>query len=118
KKAQRPSAGSTTQRVLLFEGGLYDSARQRLIELGMTEEQVSELERQGEASSRLHLCAPISGTVIEKLAVEGEYVKEGQPIYKLADLSTLWLMLELFPKHAAAIRYGQQVTATVQSLPG
>lgn len=117
-KAQRQSAGSTAQRVLLSAGGLYDSARQRLIELGMTEDQVSELEREGEANSRLHLCAPISGTVIEKLAVAGEYVKEGQPIYKLADLSTLWLMLELFPKDAAAVHYGQQVTATVQSLPG
>lgn len=118
KKAQRQSEGSTAQRVLLSDGGLYDSARQRLIELGMTEQQVLELERQGEASSRLHLCAPISGTVIEKLAIEGEYVKEGQPIYKLADLSTLWLMLELFPKDAAAVRYGQRVAASVQSLPG
>ena len=118
KKAQRQPAGSTSQRVLLSGGGLYSSARERLIELGMTEEQVAQVEQRGEANSRLHLCAPISGTVIEKLAVEGEYVKEGQPIYKLADLSTLWLMLELFPKDAAAVRYGQRVTATVQSLPG
>ncbi len=72
----------------------------------------------GEANSRLHLCAPISGTVIEKFAVEGQYVKTGQPIYRLADLSTVWLMLELFPEDAAAIRYGQKVEAEVQSLPG
>ena len=66
----------------------------------------------------MHLCAPISGTVIEKLAVEGQYVKEGQAIYRLADLSTVWLMLELFPEDAATIRYGQKVEAEVQSLPG
>ena len=52
------------------------------------------------------------------MAAEGDYVKEGQPIYRLADLSTVWLMLELFPDDAAAIRYGQKVEATVQSLPG
>ena len=76
------------------------------------------LEQAGEAASRIHLCAPISGTVIEKLAVEGEYVRTGQPIYRLADLSTVWLMLELFPEDAATIRYGQKVQAEVHSLPG
>ena len=84
----------------------------------MTESQIAEIERTGQASSRLHLCAPISGTVIQKLAVEGQYVKEGEPIYQLADLSTVWLMLELFPEDAASIRYGQKVYAEVQSLPG
>ncbi|MBX3436993.1 MAG: efflux RND transporter periplasmic adaptor subunit, partial [Planctomycetaceae bacterium] len=65
-----------------------------------------------------HVCAPNSGTVIEKLAVEGQYVKEGDPVYRLADLSTVWLILNLFPEDAAAIRYGQKVDAEVQSLPG
>jgi Cu(I)/Ag(I) efflux system membrane fusion protein len=97
---------------------LYDSARERLIEFGMTESQIAGLEQAGKADSRMYLCAPISGTVIEKCAVEGQYVKTGQPIYRLADLSTVWLMMELFPEDAAAIRYGQQVEAEVQSLPG
>ena len=97
---------------------LYDSSRERLVEFGMTPSQIECLEEDDKASSRLHLCAPISGTVIEKLAVEGQYVKTGQPIYRLADLSTVWLMLELFPEDAASIRYGQQVEAQVQSLPG
>ncbi|MCH8840291.1 MAG: efflux RND transporter periplasmic adaptor subunit [Planctomycetes bacterium] len=93
-------------------------AKQRLIELGMTRQQIEQLEASGEANSRVHLCAPISGTVIKKYATEGQYVKEGQAIYELADLSTVWLMLELFPEDAAAIRYGQKVEAEVQSLPG
>ena len=97
---------------------LYNSAKQRLILLGMTEMQIERLEEAGEANSRLHLCAPIGGTVIEKLATEGEYVKEGDAIYKLADLSTVWLMLRLFPEDVAAIRYGLTVDAEVQSMPG
>ena len=84
----------------------------------MTEQQIKHLEETGVADSRLQLCAPISGTVIEKLAVEGQYVKEGDAIYKLADLSTVWLMLEVFPEDAATIRYGQKVEMEVQSLPG
>ena len=118
KKASEASRSSTVMRVTQSSRDLYASARQRLIELGMTEAQIAQLEKNGDANSRMHLCAPISGTVIEKLAVEGQYVKEGQAIYKLADLSTVWLMLELFPDDAAIIRFGQKVIAEVQSLPG
>ncbi|NIO39263.1 MAG: efflux RND transporter periplasmic adaptor subunit, partial [Burkholderiales bacterium] len=118
KKASEDGRSATLQRVVRSSHELYESARQRLIELGMTESQLEQLEQAGEANSRMHLCAPISGTVIEKLAVEGQYVKEGQAIYKLADLSTVWLMLELFPEDASTIRYGQKVEAEVQSLPG
>lgn len=118
RKSREESRSATLQRVIQSNRELYASARQRLIELGMTAEQADELEQAGEANSRMHLCAPISGTVIEKLAVEGQYVKEGNAIYKLADLSTVWLMLKLFPEDAATIRYGQQVEAEVQSLPG
>lgn len=97
---------------------LYESARQKLLDLGMTAEQIREVEQRGTAKSRIHLVAPISGTVIEKLAAEGSYVKEGQVIYKVADLSTVWLILRLFPEDAALIRYGQRVDAEVDSLPG
>lgn len=118
KKSLAESRSSSLANVIQSAKDLYGSARQRLIELGMTPAQVEELERTGEANSRLHLCAPISGTVIDKLAVEGQYVKEGDAIYRLADLSTVWLMLRLFPEDAATIRYGQKVTAEVNSLPG
>lgn len=118
KKAQETQSGNSNGRQTFSNASLYESSRQRLIEQGMTEDQIQQLEQDGKANSRLHLCAPISGTVIEKLATEGEYVKEGQAIYKLADLSKVWLMLELFPEDAASIRYGQKVTAEVQSLPG
>jgi Cu(I)/Ag(I) efflux system membrane fusion protein len=118
KKARDESQSATLPRVHESRRDLYESSKQRLIELGMTEPQIAEVEQAGRPSSRLQLAAPISGTVIEKYAVEGQYVKEGQPICRLADLSTVWLMLELFPEDAAAIRYGQQVEAEVQSLPG
>lgn len=118
KKARENSRSATLTRVIESNLDLYKSARERLLEFGMTVSQIDELERTGKASSRMHLCAPIHGTVIKKYATEGQYVKEGQAIYELADLSTVWLMLELFPEDAAMIRYGQKVEAFVQSLPG
>tara|TARA_E500000305_G_scaffold10835_1_gene7388 strand:- start:2843 stop:5050 length:2208 start_codon:yes stop_codon:yes gene_type:complete len=117
-KTQNASKTLGNNRSFLTDGSMYKSARQRLIESGMTNEQIQEVEESGEANSRIHLCAPAGGTVINKMAVEGEYVKEGQPIYQLADLSTIWLKMELYPKDAAVIRYAQQVDISVQSLPG
>jgi membrane fusion protein, copper/silver efflux system len=118
KQAAEDNPKASLNRTGKLDRTLYETTRQRLIELGMTAPQIQQLEQSGEANSRIHLCAPISGTVIEKFVEEGQYVKEGQAIYKLADLSTVWLMLELFPEDAAMMRYGQKVEAAVQSLPG
>ena len=118
KKAHDDQQNVTLRRVIESNAELYESARQRLLELGMTGPQIDEIEATGQANSRMYLHAPISGTVIERFAVEGEYVKEGKVIFRLAGLSTVWLMLELFPEDAANIHYGQIVNTRVQSLPG
>ena len=93
-------------------------AKRKLIELGLTEDQVTQLKNRGEAESRIRVRSPITGTVINKFAVEGDYVSTGQKIYRIADLSTVWLMLDLYPDDAARIRFGQQVEAEVSSVPG
>lgn len=97
---------------------LVTNSRQRLVELGMTEQQLAELESSDEPKSRLTVYAPIGGTVIEKLAEEGKYISAGEPIYRIANLSTVWLMLELYPQDASRIRFGQVVEAELSSMPG
>jgi Cu(I)/Ag(I) efflux system membrane fusion protein len=112
------NASGGLQAVRQAQEGLSANTRQRLREYGMTDEQLAELERTGNAQSRLTIYAPQGGTVVEKLAVEGNYVKAGDPIYRIADLSTVWLMLKLFPEDATRIQFGQRVEAVIQSLPG
>ncbi|QGJ72438.1 Efflux RND transporter periplasmic adaptor subunit [Planctomycetales bacterium 10988] len=97
---------------------LAEIARQNLLELGMTEQQIRRLREQKEPATRLPITSPQSGTVIEKHKVEGDYVNSGEPIYKVANLETVWLLLDLFPQDAATVRFGQEVEAKVQSLPG
>ena len=118
RKAVRKMTAASLASVRQPQERLAENARKRLEELGMTEEQLAELEKTEEPKSRLTIYADIGGTVIEKLAVEGKYVEAGEPIYRIADLSTVWLMLELYPEDAARIRYGQRVEAEMQSLPG
>lgn len=110
------NSSSSNARVQSSNQRLLKSSRQRLVELGMTEPQIKSLESERVAKRTLDLYAPISGTVIEKMATPGQYIKAGAPIYRLADLSRVWLVLEFFPEDAKAIQLGQTVTATTQSL--
>ena len=109
---------TTISAIAQANEALQRSARQKLIEFGLTDPQIEQLVQRGSAQSRLDIVAPMTGTVIEKLVVEGEYVQEGEPVFRLADLSKVWLVLDLFPSDAAAVRYGQSVEARIKSLPG
>ncbi len=105
-------------RFQISGGDLNKMARENLAELGMTPGQIDQLGQSGKPMSRIRIKSPQSGTVIEKSAVEGDYVKTGQKLYRVADLSSVWLMLDLFPDDASAVRFGQQVEAEIKSVPG
>lgn len=109
KKQESRQAADSNQRLL-------QSSKQRLLELGMTEQQIEELETSGEAKRRIELFAPISGTVIRKLATTGDFVRAGDPVYQLADLSKVWLVLRVYPEDARLMSEGLSVTATADSM--
>jgi multidrug efflux pump subunit AcrA (membrane-fusion protein) len=69
------------------------AAHDRLRLLGLDEEQIKRLEKQGRVEERLVISAPLSGIVIERMASTGDYVETGQPIYRIADMSHLWVQL-------------------------
>lgn len=110
--------GGRVGRFDLGESDLGAMAQENLSELGMTDEQIETLRETRKPQSRIRIKSPQSGTVIEKTAVEGDYVKTGQKLYRIADLSSVWLMLDLFPDDAAAVRFGQEVEAEIQSRQG
>ncbi|MEN8126995.1 MAG: efflux RND transporter periplasmic adaptor subunit [Planctomycetota bacterium] len=94
------------------------AAREKLLLLGLTEEQITDIETAGEPLDRLTIYAPIGGVVIDKKATEGAYVKTGTPIYTIADLSKLWVLLDAYESDLPWIQYGQSVEFSAQSLPG
>ncbi|QDV23348.1 efflux RND transporter periplasmic adaptor subunit [Aureliella helgolandensis] len=107
-----------SSRFNIGNGDMTAMARENLSELGMTQEQITLLNESRLPQSRIRIKSPQSGTVIEKSAVEGDYVKTGQKLMRIADLSSVWLMLDLFPDDAINVRFGQQVEAEIQSMPG
>lgn len=92
---------------------LRESARQKLKYWGITDEQMDRLKRTKSPRSTMTITAPKSGTVIEKTIREGEYVREGTELYRIADYGSLWIKLDVFQQNSPWIRKGQK--ATVQS---
>ncbi len=109
---------SNNPRVNESNKRLYESARRRLIEFGLPESQVAAIEQRGKANNHIRIFAPMSGTVVEKLVEEGKYIKTGMPILKLADLSKVWLLLEMYPKDTVKLRIGQKAEVAIQSQAG
>ncbi len=102
-----------------MQEGLLRAIRDRLhIHFGMTDEQIAELESGGRVSNTVRFLSPIAGTVIRKQALEGQYVDEGMALYELADLSTVWMYLDVYEKDARFIRINQPLQITTEAYPG
>ena len=98
---------------------LLRSARDRLrVHYGLSIQQIAELEAAKSVRNTATFYAPISGTVLDKQVIEGQYVEEGTRLYSIADLSTLWAYLEIYETDLRFIRLGQHVTMTSAAWPG
>jgi Cu(I)/Ag(I) efflux system membrane fusion protein len=97
---------------------LLEAARTKLRLWGMLPEQITDIETSRQVRTHLTIHAPIGGTVIEKNVREGQYVKEGDMLYRIADLDPIWLYLDIYEYDLGWVRYGQQVDVTVEAYPG
>lgn len=97
---------------------LAESAREKLRLLGITEEQIQEIEQRGTPSTHLTIYSPAGGVVVKKLKQEGDRVATGDRIYTVADLSHLWVQLDAYESDLQWLRYGQDVEFTTEAYPG
>ena len=97
---------------------ILEASRQKLQLLGLTNDQISEIESRGTPSDRVTIFSPISGVVIAKSAVEGNYVKTGSKLFDVVGLEQVWVKLDVYETEVAMIQYGQNVTFTTAALPG
>ena len=117
-KSMKELEGSEMDFVRSATRGTVEAAREKLRLSGLTREQIKELEETGKPQDHLTIYAPIGGTVIHKHAREGMYVKTGDRIYTIADLSHVWIRLDAYESDMSWVRYGQEVEFTVEAMPG
>lgn len=98
-----------TQRVDLLQ-----DARRRLELLGIDRMQIDETLQRGQAPTHLEIRSPLSGHVIAKYVREGQYVQEGTPLFDLADLSTVWVLAQVYEDEIPFLPAGQSPEALAQ----
>jgi Cu(I)/Ag(I) efflux system membrane fusion protein len=97
---------------------LVEGAAQRLKYWDISDDQIEQLRRRGTVQRRLVLHAPVSGQVMEKKIIEGMRIMPGEPLFELADLSTVWVIAEVFEQDLGLIKPGQRVQISVAAYPG
>lgn len=97
---------------------LLQSAALRLRQLGLTDAQVAQLPQKDPSNLFTEILAPLSGTVVERFVYPGQYVMEGEPLFELADFSTMWFLFDAYERDLPWIQLGLEVEITTPSLPG
>jgi RND family efflux transporter MFP subunit len=93
------------------------AARQRLLLLGLSSQQVAALRTADEIVSEVTVPAPGTGTVTARAVNSGQVVSAGQELFVIADLSTVWIIADLYEQDFATIRVGSAATVTVPAMP-
>lgn len=97
---------------------LLSSARRRLGYWDVPSVDIARIESTGQVQRTLTLRSPVSGFVVEKNVLQGARVMAGEPLYRIADLSTVWVEGEVFERDLPSVRLGQQVQAELDALAG
>jgi Cu(I)/Ag(I) efflux system membrane fusion protein len=97
---------------------LVQSSLERLRYWGISETEIRQLERQGSVRRNLIIRSPAFGVVMEKMAVAGMRAMAGGTLFKIADLSSVWVVAEVFEQELALISTGQAVRVRLDAYPG
>lgn len=109
-----PDAGEPWHRA----ADMLAAARRRLEYWDITDEQIRDIEESGEVRKALTLVAPAGGIVLEKDVVQGQRVMEGQRLYRIADISEVWVEGDVFEQDLQFVHVGQQAHIEVSAYPG
>ena len=106
------------QEALRAATNLVEATKQRMLLWGITEEQIHEIELTRKVKTHMTIHAPIGGTVIDKQALEGQYVKEGERLYTIADLSRVWVLADVYEYELPWVRQGMPAEMGLSYIPG
>lgn len=116
--ARRQLSSSPYPEVARSGEALVESARRRLKLWDISEAQVRALEETREVRRTMTLYSPYEGFVLEKMAFRGMRVDPGMALFRLADLSVVWVIADVYEYELPFIRLGQPATVQLTHLPG
>ncbi|WP_430466786.1 efflux RND transporter periplasmic adaptor subunit [Winogradskyella ouciana] len=96
---------------------LYKAVRNKLKLWKLSENQINQIEETGKVKENFPVYATFSGTVTEKLVEQGDYIKQGQPLLKIANLNTVWGNFDVYENQIERFKKGQEVMITTNAYP-
>jgi RND family efflux transporter MFP subunit len=97
---------------------LVNSAKRRLFYWDISEKDINEIEKNNSPKKTLTIYSPVNGIVVEKMVYQGQQVMAGMDLYKIADLSVVWAMADIYQMDLPWIKLGQNVDLELSYLPG
>jgi membrane fusion protein, copper/silver efflux system len=91
---------------------------EKLARWGITQTQVDEILKKGQADFKFTILSPVGGHVFRKSVVEGQEVQEGYPMFEVVDLQSVWVLAQVYEHELALVHPGQTVEASVEAFPG
>ena len=114
KKLEESSIGEARQGA----ENLVESARRRLVYWDIPESEIRALERRGTPKKTMTFYSPVNGYVMDKMVFKGQSVMVGMELYKIADLSTVWVIADIYQYELPWVKVGQKVDIELSYLPG
>lgn len=106
------------QKIKESQPALFNAAKEKLKNWKLTEQQIDQVLSSGKTTEQFPVLANVSGYVTKKMVNLGDYIKQGEPIYEIADLSKVWVLFDVYESDMNWIKKGSAVTYTVRSVPG
>lgn len=118
RRGQKELSGSPYANVSKGADALLRAARQRLALWDISEEQIRRLEETGEVQRTLTILSPVSGFVQKLDIFPQSFVTPGKVLYEIADLSRIWVHVDIYEFELPYVRTGQQATMRLSYFPG
>lgn len=96
----------------------FEGARTRLMNLGVAQDVLAEIERTRKPPLSVSWRAPGDGIILERNAIEGMKAEAGQTLFRIADLTNIWALVDVSERDYGRLRVGQSVALRVRALPG
>lgn len=96
----------------------YRATRNKLKLWDLNDEQIKQIEENGEPQHYFNVLSPITGTVTMRHVSLGDYVKEGSALFQVIDLRKIWVMFEAYESDLPWLSHGDHVVFNIQSIPG
>jgi len=109
--------GTTGRLTALDTEGLFRVARQKLLLWEISEEQIKKIEETKTPMRTITVTSPVSGYVLQKPVVKGTRVAPGEKLFDIVDLSTVWILADIYEYEVPFVKVGQKARITLSYFP-